>query len=98
MAKPEKRQQTIELLNGSNGPVYLMVVYVVFIPGAGPRTGKDVQKQIQEQVLSRTSRKTLSVLPPGRYHTLVDRAPSVMYRRHGVELAFTDRAGCPLVA
>jgi hypothetical protein len=36
---------------------------------------------------------TLSVLPPGRYYTTVPEAPTMMGRRYGVELAFTDRAG-----
>lgn len=88
MAKPEASQQRIELLNASHEPVYRVVVYLVFIQGAGPRTGPDVEK-----AGNHGSRRSLSVLPPGRHHTSVKRAPSVMFRRHGVELAFTDKAG-----
>jgi hypothetical protein len=37
--------------------------------------------------------RCLCVLPPGRHYTWVKRAPTVVFRRYGVELAFTDRAG-----
>lgn len=81
------RTQRIELLNASRQPVYQAVALLALIQGGEA-----------EGVLATTHyggyhMQTLSVLPPGRYYTTVPAAPTMMGRRYGVELAFTDRAG-----
>ncbi len=79
--------QRIELLNASGGPVYRAVVHLVFIQG-GPGTGREMDEQHHGRF-----RQALLVIPPGRYYVEVPPAFHHMHRRHGVELAFTDRGG-----
>jgi hypothetical protein len=57
----------------------------VFIQGAGPRRGEDG--------VNSSYRRTLSILPPGRWRVEVPGGWAGMSRRPGVEVAFTDRAG-----
>ena len=80
-------RQRIELLNASGEPVHRAVVHLVFIQG-GPRTGRQMDQEHQGRF-----REALLVIPPGRYYVEVPAAFHHMHRRHGVELAFTDRAG-----
>jgi hypothetical protein len=79
--------QRIELLNASGEPVYGPVVHLVFVQG-GPETGREMDEQHQARF-----RQALLAIPPGRYYVEVPAAFHHMHRRHGVELAFTDRAG-----
>jgi hypothetical protein len=74
----------IALLNRSQEPVYQAVASLVFVQGAGPRTGKEARDE---------HRAALTVIPPGRYYTDVAAFPFAMAARPGVELAFTDHAG-----
>lgn len=84
--------QPVALLNGSAEPVYRAVVWMVFIQGAGPQTGKEAAALYREQ---RTwpFYNALSVIPPGRSYTSVGGGWGAMTARPGVEVAFTDRAG-----
>jgi hypothetical protein len=77
----------IELLNASGEPVYRAVVHLVFVQG-GPETGREMDEQHHGRF-----RQSLLVIPPGRYYIEVPPAFHHMHRRHGVEMAFTDRAG-----
>lgn len=88
---PERKVQRIELLNSSRQPVYQVVALLALVQGGGAQDS-------EEGVLATTHHggyhtQTLLVLPPGRYYTTVPAAPTMMFRRYGVELAFTDRAG-----
>jgi len=83
----ETKTQRIELLNASGEPVYRAVVHLVFVQG-GPETGLDMD----EHHLGKY-RVPLLVIPPGRHYVEVPPAFHHMFRRHGVELALTDRAG-----
>jgi hypothetical protein len=87
----EDQRQKLELLNASAEPVYRAVVYLVFVQGTGPKTGR-----AQEEHFFRTGnpfRRMLSVIPPGRYYTDVGGGWMHLAARPAVELAFTDRAG-----
>lgn len=73
------------LLNRSDQPVYEIVATLVMIQGGGARRGEDQ--------LPAEFRKTLSVLPPGRWRVEVAGGWAGMSARPGLELAFTDRSG-----
>jgi hypothetical protein len=75
----------LTLLNQSDEPVYEVVATLVMVQGSGPHRGEDGDFS--------GYRRTLSVLPPGRYRVLVESGWAGMSRRPGVEVAFTDRAG-----
>jgi hypothetical protein len=62
-------------------------VYLVFIQGAGPGTGRDAQ------AAGSRFRSVLSVIPPGTHYTRVAGGWGAMMARPGVEIAFTDRSG-----
>lgn len=83
----ETDAQRIELLNASGEPVYRSVVHLVFVQG-GPQTGLEIDEQEAGRF-----RVALLVIPPGRYYVEVPPAFHHMFRRHGVELPFTDRSG-----
>jgi hypothetical protein len=75
----------LTLLNRSDEPVYEVVATLVMVQGAGAHRGEDW--------VPPGYRRTLSVLPPGRYRVLVESGWAGMSARPGVEVAFTDRAG-----
>jgi hypothetical protein len=83
----EDGKQTLELLNASHEPVFRAVVHLVFVQG-GPETGLAIDKHEHGKY-----RVALLVIPPGKYFVTVPEAFHGMHRRHGVELAFTDRSG-----
>ena len=88
---PDRTTQRIELLNASKQPVYQIVAVLVGFRGVGapdPGGGSLAKDQHGGYYM-----QTLSVLPPGRHYTTVSAPPMVMFRRYGVELAYTDRAG-----
>lgn len=74
------------LLNRSDEPVYRVVVWVVFIQGAGPRTGEERSKHD-------STAQTLALLPPGRYRTEVDGVDYGMSLVPSMEVAFSDVRG-----
>jgi hypothetical protein len=88
---PDRTTQRIELLNASRQPVYQMVALLVGFRGVGaPEPDRTVPAKDQ---YGGYYMQTLSVLPPGTHYTTVPAPPMVMFRRYGVELAYTDRAG-----
>jgi hypothetical protein len=90
----EEPKQPIALVNGSGEPVYRAVAWLVFIEGAAPHTGREMQALMNEPGIQVPLwRSLLSHIPPGKHETSVGGGWAGMYRRPGVELAFTDRAG-----
>lgn len=89
-------RSAIDCINSSSEPAYNVVVGIVFIQGAAPRTTEDMMKLRlggdQYQGLPTT---TLSILPPGRCRAWISGTgwTSIMAGRAGAEIAFTDRAG-----
>jgi hypothetical protein len=87
----------VNLINSSPEPVYRLVIGIVFIQGAGPRT-------IEEQLSLREDSEdkyravpitTGSTLPPGTHRIWIQGTgwSSILSGRGGAEVAFTDRAG-----
>ena len=76
----------IALMNSSLEPVYEVVVALVFVQGLKPWHLEDINDDGMH-------RRVLSVLPPGKWHVDVPSGWTVMHRRPGVEIAFSDRAG-----
>ncbi len=97
-AENRARRQRIEPLNASDEPVYRAVVYLVYIQGAGPRDGRDLERLVREaQEAGRQGptdlRRMLSVIPPGQHYTTVSGDWGILSGRPGTDMAFTDRAG-----
>jgi hypothetical protein len=83
------------LANNSAEPVYSVIVGMVFVQGAGPRT---LERMIEENRKGRGRRgpvTTVSILPGGLYRVWVAGTGwhRILSGRGGVEIAFTDRAG-----
>lgn len=77
----------VTLRNASSEPVYDVVVWLVLVQGAGPRSGEESAK------VGGMRPATLAILPPGSYWSSVGGWSPGMYARPGVEVAFTDAAG-----
>jgi hypothetical protein len=75
------------LLNASDEPVYRVIAWLVLVQGAGPQTGEEMQQ------MAPFSPAMLAILPPGRYVVRLPGDWGGMFRRPGVEVAFTDAAG-----
>lgn len=88
---PERTTQRIELLNASREPVYRVVALLVMLP-RGPEDTSQMGR-VAKNEYGGYFMSMLSVLPPGRHYTTVPPPPTMMFRRYGVQLAFTDRAG-----
>jgi hypothetical protein len=78
----------IVLYNHSSAPVYRAIVSLVFVQGAGPRTGQELNSS-QRLALQRY----LTTIPPGESEVQVSAAWAGMMASPGVEIAFTDQAG-----
>jgi hypothetical protein len=83
------------LANNSLEPVYSVVVGLVFVQGAGPRTLEDMIDLNQTQYGRRGPVTTVNILPGGLYRVWVVGTGwhRILSGRAGVEIAFTDRAG-----
>jgi hypothetical protein len=92
---PFGRQVTyVDLNNGSSAPVYGVVVSLVFVQGAGPRTGQELSAERRRvQGYPGLTQRTLLDIPPGRTGTYVNGEWPGMSKRAGIEIAFTDQAG-----
>lgn len=84
--------QPVALFNGSAEPVYRAMVWMVFIQGAGPHTGKEAAELYREHGTWHFY-SALSVIPPGKSYTSFAGSWGALSARPGVEVAFTDRAG-----
>ena len=83
-------------VNASPEPVYNVVVGIVFIQGAAPRTTEELMKvRLREGDYQGVPTTTLNVLPPGKSRAWIHGSgwTSFMAARAGAEIAFTDRAG-----
>ena len=85
----------LHLLNTSNEPVYGLVVSIVFIQGAGPRS----IEAMLATVLASNPRPTqpfttVPILPPGNWRVWLRGSghTDILSGRGAVEVAFTDRA------
>lgn len=84
----------IELVNGSNEPVYNLVFGLVHVQGAGGVSHLEEWKERSPQGQS-APWSTAAILPPGRWRVSVPGQgwSSGMAMRLGAEVAFVDRAG-----
>ncbi|QNJ90988.1 hypothetical protein HZU40_22510 [Mycolicibacterium fluoranthenivorans] len=86
----------VKLSNTSDQPVHSVIVYLVWVQGAAPRTGEkqEAHSRAHESSDINTMRAVVQVLPPGEselyFAEIESRPPQGVL---GVELAFTDRAG-----
>jgi hypothetical protein len=84
----------IDLVNGSDEPVYNVVVSIVLVQGAGaPRTTEELKERAEIQ--HDAPRSTAAILVPGAWRVWVPGTgwDGGMGLRLGAEIAFTDRAG-----
>jgi hypothetical protein len=83
----------VDLFNGSQEPVYMLVVGLVFIQGAAPHTMEEHLETKKRLAAPGRSITTVSVLPPGRHRVWIrgDLHGGVLSGRLAVEVAFTDR-------
>ncbi len=81
----------IDLVNGSDEPVYRLVVAIVLIQGAAPHTLERWLERQGEQIPV----SPVSILPSGTSRVWIQGAgwSGLLSGRHGAEVAFTDRAG-----
>jgi len=75
------------LYNASDEPVYRVIAWLVFVQGDGPRRSEEAS------TLNPDSASTIGALPPGAFVIDFPSDWGGMYRRPGVEVAFTDAAG-----
>lgn len=73
--------------NGSQVPIYDVVVLMVPVQGAAPRNGEAMGFENHGTV------RRFLVMPPGTYWTELKSPPGGMHIRFGVEVAFRDAAG-----
>jgi hypothetical protein len=86
----------VELVNGSDEPVYMLVVGIVEIQGAAPHTIEEWLELRQDGPYQPIPVTTVSILPRGTFRVSVDGvgwSSIAMQGRSGVDVAFTDRAG-----
>lgn len=85
----------VNLTNSSTEAVYELVVYLVWVQGAAPHTGEELQARSgggKGGIFRR--RAIVQILPPGNYWLkLAGPTNTPMQGRLGVEVAFTDGAG-----
>lgn len=84
----------IYLINGSEEPVYRLLVGIVFMQGTAPQT---TERWFAEILKDHPARQrpftTLSILPPGRWRVSIKgEVGGGTGDRRGAEIAFTDRA------
>jgi hypothetical protein len=89
-------RSAIDCINSSSEPAYNVVVGMVFIQGAGPRTTEDMLGlRAGDGVPHPVPTTTLSILPPGHSRAWIAGSGwiGVLAGRAGAEIAFTDRSG-----
>jgi hypothetical protein len=77
------------ILNSSRDPIYRVVVWLVFIQGAGPSTGEEYN----ELGHAPGQPAVLPIVPPGAYVVPLPGGWRGMMARPGLEVAFNDAAG-----
>lgn len=83
----------VDCVNSSAEPVYNIVVGIVFIQGAAPRTMEGIMTMERPGVPGMPI-TTLALMPPGRSRVWIAGTgwTRIMAGRPGVEVAFSDRA------
>jgi hypothetical protein len=94
---PTGSEASIDLVNGSDEPVYNVVVGFVFVQGAGAPRRLEDWKRIDAQPSALTPWTTAAILVPGRWRVRVPPADFAMGFRLSSEVGFTDRAGASWV-
>lgn len=85
--------------NASTEPVYNAVLHLVWVQGAAPATGEELERWARStpgvESLELRARRVFQVLPPGRFVTDLrgGLGLTVPNGRTGVEIGFTDHAG-----
>lgn len=93
---PLAGRSAVDCINASSEPIYNVVLGIVFIQGAAPRTTEDMLKlRLGSGEVASVPTTTLNMLPPGRSRAWIlgTHWTSVLAGRAGAEIAFTDRAG-----
>ena len=93
---PLAGRSAVDCINASSEPIYNVVLGIVFIQGAAPRTTEDMLKlRLGSGEVASVPTTTLSILPPGRSRAWIPGThwTSALAGRAGAEIAFTDRAG-----
>jgi len=91
MGGPRPYAHRIRFSNSSAEPVHGLVAYLVWVQGAGPRTGEEMQSH---DAYYRSRRVIVQILPPGNYVLTLDGPTNMVPQgRLGLEVAFTDSAG-----
>jgi hypothetical protein len=91
----DQGRTSVFLVNNSAEPVYSVVVGIVFVQGAGPRSLEDMLKLNHEQDQRLGPVTTVSILPGGLYQVWITGTgwARILSGRAGVEIAFSDAAG-----
>ncbi|WP_156763821.1 hypothetical protein [Mycobacterium sp. 852002-50816_SCH5313054-b] len=94
---PCQNAQSVHLANSSAEAVYEVVVHIVWIQGAAPRTGEEIEAHYRNPRPGEPPdrmRAVVQVLPPNTYWLpLAGPTSMVPAGRLGLEVAFTDGAG-----
>jgi hypothetical protein len=85
------RFSRILLANTSPGPVFDAAVSLVFIQGAGPRTGEEISAR--PRTTGGSSFRVFNVVPPGVWQVLFPCDWHGMHTMAGAEVGFIDTAG-----
>src|SRR5665811_1281693 len=89
---PLAGRSAIDCINASSEPAYNVVLGIVFIQGAAPRTTEDMFKlRLGSGEVASVPTTTLSILPPGRSRAWIPGThwTSALAGRAGAEIAFT---------
>jgi hypothetical protein len=102
-----RTRTSIVLINGSDEPVYGVVVGVVYIPGAAPHSLEEMMRCHHEDLprwidegpgapghLNTPPYTTVSILPGGEWRVWLPRGNwGILSGRMGADIAFSDRLG-----
>jgi hypothetical protein len=99
----EHGRTAVDLVNGSDEPVYRLVVAIVFIQGAAPHTIQqwlELRQRLQAEGGSVTGYEwqavtTVAILPRGTHRIWFPGTSwsGILSGRNGAEVAFSNRAG-----
>jgi len=86
-SREDEEKSYARITNASKEPVYEIVVFLVYIQGAAPKTGEDWMRL---EDTGYTTSSTFGVLLPGDWLGEVPRPEGGMNIQPGIEIAFTD--------
>lgn len=88
---PENESKAL-IVNGSNQPIYWVVIHLVISAGGGPQTSEAVSAMSKDHCPN-TNRYLRRMVPPGTYLMGLKHTWGGMMRQPGVEISFTDARG-----